>query len=66
MRRDGLNVLVCDGVVQALGFIKLLLIARMFGVGTDLDGYYLALALPAVVQGFVSGAVQTGFLPIHN
>lgn len=65
MQRDGLNVLLCGLLVQALGFLKLLLIARLFGVGVELDGYYLALAIPAVVQGFVGGAVQTGFLPVY-
>ena len=57
--------MLCGLLAQIIGFVKLLLIARYFGISAELDGYYLALAVPAVVQGFITGAVQTGFVPIY-
>lgn len=65
MRRDTINVVLCGLLAQATGFVKLLLVARYFGVGADLDGYYLALTLPTLLQGFLSGALQTGFVPVY-
>ncbi len=65
MRRDTINVVICGLLAQIVGFVKLLLIAHHFGLSADLDGYYLALAIPSVVQGFTTGAVQTGFVPIY-
>lgn len=43
----------------------MLLVAHYFGVGPDLDGYYLALVLPTFLVGVVGGAAQTGFFPVH-
>jgi len=65
VRRDTINVVLCGLLAQITGFVKLLLIAHYFGVSPELDGYYLALAIPAVVQGFITSAVQTGFVPIY-
>lgn len=65
MRRDTINVVLCGLLAQAAGFLKLLLVARYFGVGPELDGYYLALVLPALIQGFLIGALQTGFVPVY-
>jgi len=56
----GLNV-----VAQAVGFFKLWLIARLFGVGSELDGYYLALVAPTLLSGVFSGALQTGLFPVR-
>jgi peptidoglycan biosynthesis protein MviN/MurJ (putative lipid II flippase) len=56
----GLNV-----VAQAVGFFKLWLIARLFGVGAELDGYYLALVAPTLLSGVLSGALQTGLFPVR-
>jgi len=65
MRRDIINVMICGLLAQITGFIKLLLIARYFGISAELDGYYLALAIPALIQGFITGAIQTGFVPVY-
>ncbi len=65
VRRDTINVVLSGLLVQLIGFLKLLLIARYFGTSAEIDGYYLALAIPAVFQGFATGALQTGFLPIY-
>lgn len=53
-------------LVQVLGFAKLLLIADYYGIGADLDSYYLALILPSLLQGFVGGGLQSGFMPIYG
>lgn len=65
MRRDTINVVLFGLLAQATGFVKLLLVARYFGVGAELDAYYLALTLPALLQGFLSGALQTSFVPVY-
>jgi putative peptidoglycan lipid II flippase len=65
MRRDTINVVLCGLLAQATGFVKLLLVARHFGVGADLDGYYLALTLPTLLQGFLSGVLQASFVPVY-
>lgn len=53
-------------IVQAIGFLKLLLIAHFFGISAELDAYYLALVLPGLLLGFIGGALQTGFMPIYG
>lgn len=52
--------------VQLLGFAKLLLVAEFYGVSAELDSYYLALVLPALLQGFVGGGLQSSFMPIYG
>ena len=63
--RGSLQVVLCGMLVQLLGFLKLLLIAHWFGVSLELDAYYLALVVPALLQGFIGGALQTGFVPVY-
>lgn len=53
-------------VVQLLGFVKLLLVAKFYGVGSDLDAYYLALILPSLLLGFVGGGLQSSFMPVYG
>ncbi|MGR6034787.1 MAG: murein biosynthesis integral membrane protein MurJ [Candidatus Nitrosoglobus sp.] len=58
-------VIGCSLLVQLMGFLKMVLVARYFGASAELDGYYLALVLPGFLLGFVNGALQTGFVPIY-
>lgn len=50
---------------QVAAFCKLWLVARIFGVGTDLDGYNLAFSFPSLLTGVVFGTVQTGLFPVY-
>lgn len=39
--------------------------ARLFGVGPELDGYNLALVIPTLISGILSGMIQTGLFPVR-
>lgn len=60
-----IRVALLTAFAQSVGFLKTLLVAYYFGVGAELDGYYLALVVPALLAGMVGGALQTGFFPVH-
>lgn len=65
MQSTLIHVALLSAFAQAVGFLKTLLIAHYFGVGADLDGYYLALVAPTLLVGIIGGALQTGFFPVH-
>jgi len=65
MKRQLLLVSLLTGLSQLAAFFKLWLTARIFGVGGDIDGYYLALIGPALVSGVIGGVIQTGLFPIR-
>lgn len=65
MTRDIARVLVLSALSQVAAFGKSILIAYYFGIGAELDGYYLAQAIPAVLAGIVAGILQTGLLTIY-
>lgn len=48
-----------------LGFLKLWITARMFGVGPELDGYFLALIVPTLISGVLAGLLQTSLFPVR-
>ncbi len=52
-------------VAQLAAFFKLWLVARYFGVGTELDGYNLAFVVPSLVAGVFSAVLQTGLFPVY-
>ena len=52
-------------VAQLAGYVKLWLMARLFGVSPELDGYYLGFVLPTVLAGALSGILQIGVVPLH-
>ncbi|MEZ5552632.1 MAG: lipid II flippase MurJ [Pseudomonadales bacterium] len=53
-------------LIQSAGFVKLLLIAHLFGTSAVLDGYYLSLVVPTLVIGLLGGMLQTGFTPVYT
>ena len=65
MRRQIILVFFANLLAFATGFLKFWLIARLFGVGIELDGYYLALTIPSFISGVVSGLLQTGLFPVR-
>lgn len=52
-------------LAQAIGFLRTLVIAALFGASINLDAYYLSLIVPALVSGIVGGALQGGFVPVY-
>lgn len=65
MRKQIVLVTVITAIAQAAGFVKLWVIARLFGVGPELDGYNLALVVPTLISGIFSGMIQTGLFPVR-
>lgn len=65
MQSTLIHVALLAAFAQAVGFMKTLLVAHYFGVGAELDGYYLALVAPTLLAGIIAGALQTGFFPVH-
>jgi len=53
------------GASQLAAFFKLWFTARIFGVGSELDGYNLALVLPTLISGVMAGILQTGLFPVR-
>ncbi len=65
MRRQLITVSTLTAIAQGAGFLKLWLTARLFGVGVELDGYFLALAAPTFLAGTLSGMLQTALFPVR-
>ncbi|MBS0579579.1 MAG: polysaccharide biosynthesis C-terminal domain-containing protein [Proteobacteria bacterium] len=56
------TVVVFGLVLQAAGFVKVLVVANFFGTGALLDAYYLALIIPTFAAGVAAGMMQTSFI----
>lgn len=50
---------------QLAAFFKLWFSARLFGLGSELDSYNLALVLPSLISGVLAGILQTGLFPVR-
>lgn len=65
MRREIASVTLFTVLSQALAFAKLWVVARIFGVGAEYDGYNLALVVPTWLSGVLAALVQTGLFPVR-
>jgi peptidoglycan biosynthesis protein MviN/MurJ (putative lipid II flippase) len=65
MTRDLNLVVVLSVAAQIAAFFKSILIAYFFGVSAELDGYFLAQVVPALVTGTAAGILQSSFLPTY-
>lgn len=66
VRRQLVIISLLTLLSQLAAFFKLWFTARYFGVGSELDGYNLALVAPVLISGIVSGVIQTGFFPVRS
>jgi peptidoglycan biosynthesis protein MviN/MurJ (putative lipid II flippase) len=66
MRSQLITVGLLTGLSQATAFLKLWYVAKVFGVGSELDGYNLALVVPTFVAAIISSLIQTGFFPTRS
>ncbi len=66
MIRDISRTMVASVLAQAAGVGKSVLIAYYFGLSAELDGYYLAQAIPVTLAAILVGFVQTGFIPRYS
>lgn len=65
MRKQIAAVTVVTAVAHAAGLLKLWLIAKIFGVGAELDGYNLGLVIPTFISGVLAGVLQPAFFPVR-
>lgn len=65
MRNQLLMLTLLTGLSQVTAFLKLWFVARQFGIGSELDGYNLALVVPTFIAGITSALIQTGFFPVR-
>lgn len=65
MKRQLAIISIFTAAAQLAAFIKLRFTARIFGVGPELDGYNLALVLPTLISGVLTGVLQTGLFPVR-
>jgi putative peptidoglycan lipid II flippase len=66
VNRDIAATMALATVAQLAAFGKSILVAYYFGIGTDVDGYYLAQLIPMTLAGIVTGFLQTGFLTVYT
>lgn len=65
MKRQLAVISLLTAASQLSAFFKLWFTARIFGVGSELDGYNLALVLPTLISGVLLGFLQTGLFPVR-
>lgn len=65
MFADARIVTAATLLTQLAGFGKTLLIAHLFGAAADLDGYYLALIIPSLLVGVITGSLQAGLVTVY-
>jgi len=65
MKRQLAAIALLTAASQIAAFFKLWFTARIFGVGSELDGYNLALVLPGLISGIMAGVLQTGLFPVR-
>lgn len=65
MKRQLALISLLTAASQLSAFFKLWFTARIFGVGSELDGYNLALVLPTLISSIAIGFLQTGFFPVR-
>jgi len=65
MKKQLAVIALLTAASQLSAFFKLWFTARVFGIGSDLDGYNLALVLPTLISGVFAGFLQTGLFPVR-
>lgn len=51
--------------VKILALIKGSMVARQFGVSTDLDAFYVAYLIPSFLSDLLAGAIVVALVPLH-
>lgn len=65
MKKQLAVIALLTAASQLSAFFKLWFTARVFGIGSELDGYNLALVLPTLISGVFAGFLQTGLFPVR-
>jgi len=65
--RSTLTVMVAFAAAKLISLVQTLIIARVFGVGSDLDAYVAANRIPELIVILISGGALThAFIPIFS
>ncbi|MEO8432627.1 MAG: lipid II flippase MurJ [Acidobacteriota bacterium] len=64
--RTSVGVSAISIASYALTVARVTLVAFLFGVGRELDAFYLALAVPLFLQGLFYGTFQSVFVPAYQ
>ena len=51
---------------KALGFAREIALSYVYGASAITDAYLISQTIPAVIFGFVSAGVATGFIPLYS
>lgn len=63
--RNTVVVAMAFGLAAGAGLVRNIVIAQQFGIGADLDAYYVAFKLPDLLFTIVAGgALATAFIPV--
>lgn len=62
--RDAVIVNLISLSGQAIGFVVTMFTAKHFGAGWQTDAWYLAITIPTVVCGIISGILKLVFVPV--
>jgi putative peptidoglycan lipid II flippase len=62
--RSSILASALSAVLIALSLLNQIIIARSFGAGSAVDAYMLAISLPALVMGTVSGVFSYAMVPV--
>lgn len=65
MKRTVVAMTALSLLAQLIGFGKSVLMGHLFGVSIELDGFYLAQIVPALISAILLGAIQSGFVPVY-
>lgn len=61
--KDSLIVTLFGVVGQALGFVAMMMIAKMYGANWITDAYYMAFIIPGTFTGIMFGLIKIVFVP---
>jgi putative peptidoglycan lipid II flippase len=66
MKKTALLVMIITIVSKILGFGREIVLSYVYGASAITDAYLISQTIPAVIFGFVSAGVATGFIPLYS
>lgn len=61
--RAALVVSVLNALSRVSGFVRIVVIAAVYGASWELDAYWVAIAIPSILPSLLSGITTTVFIP---
>jgi putative peptidoglycan lipid II flippase len=66
MKKTALLVMIITILSKILGFSREIVLSYVYGASAITDAYLISQTIPAVIFGFVSAGVATGFIPLYS